>query len=84
MRIILCDSTGYRIDTTSPPAIITAISAGTITVPDLDARPSVGNILIPCDNGDQEADSGVIYGGTYWADDSDTQADAKKGHYTYS
>ena len=84
MRIILCDSTGLRIDTTTPPAIITAISAGTITVPDLDARPSVGNILIPCDNGDQEADSGVIYGGTYWADDSDTQADASKGHYTYS
>ena len=85
MRIILCDSDGRRLDATDPPAIVTAVAAGLITAGDLDTRPGVGDVIVACDSTDQEADGlGILYGGTYWADDDDAQADATKGIYTYS
>jgi hypothetical protein len=83
-RIILVDEDGRRLCTNDPCAVVTAIAANEIDAPDLDERPSVGDRIITAPSDDQPLLSGVIVGGTYWADDTHTQADATKGHYTYS
>jgi hypothetical protein len=82
-RIILVDEDGRRLCTNDPCAVVTAIATNEISGPDLD-RPSVGDRIITAPSDDQPLSSGVIVGGTYWADDTHTQADATKGHYTYS
>ena len=85
MRVIAVDATGRRIDTNDPPVAIAAIAAGQLTItPGLSAS-SQPDAFVACDSTDQEADGlGILYGGTYWADDDDAQADVTKGIYTYS
>jgi len=83
MRVILCDPDGRRRDTADPPAKIFEINAGQIRAP-INVLPVAGDVLVACENVEQASDSGVLYGGTYWADDTHTQADATRGHYTYS
>lgn len=84
MRVILTSNEGTRLDTTDPPAIITAIGTQSITAPDLDARPSVGDLIIPASRGAQAVASGVMRGGTYLADDDDDLVNPALGTYTYS
>lgn len=84
MRVVGVASDGRRVDTNDPPALVTAIAAGELT---LSATLTGSGLaaIVACESTEQEADGlGILYGGTYWADDDDAQADVTKGIYTYS
>ena len=48
-RVILCDETGARQDTTSPIASVTAIGTNTLTVTFSGATPSAGDVIVLAD-----------------------------------